>query len=263
MSQPWLIESILNDLEIPIGFKTKDTPSACILYHGKDGHKWQESWNCHFLIGKLNFLAQNTRLDISFVVHQCTHFSSAPTALHELAIKSISQYLLATRTKSLLLHPHKDFWLDIEEDADFTNMLHSEYSQLCDYELSHTGYVITYFGCPIHWASKLQSEIALSTTESKYISLSLATKELLPLWHLFQEIHKNSLVSMPLIDEFSTTKTSHIETTKIYEDNVPFIILAYNDGTKVVGPNISISNGITSKIIFRVGPSKLLRLPPI
>jgi hypothetical protein len=68
---------------------------------------------------------------------------------------------------------------------------------------------------------------------------------------------------MPLIDEFCTTKTSHIETTKIYEDNAPFIILAKNDGTKVIGPNISISNGIPSKIIFRVGPSKLLRLPPI
>jgi hypothetical protein len=37
---------------------------------------------------------------------------------------------------------------------------------------------------------------------------------------------------MPLIDEFSTTKTTHIETTKIYEENASFIILAKNDGTK-------------------------------
>ena len=45
-------------------------------------------------------------------------------------------------------------------------------------------YMITYCGCLIHWVSKLQSEIALSTTESKYIGLSMAMRELLPLCHI-------------------------------------------------------------------------------
>ncbi len=35
-----------------------------------------------------------------------------------------------------------------------------------------TGYVIQYAGCPIYWQSKLQTEIALSTAEAKYIALS-------------------------------------------------------------------------------------------
>ena len=29
-----------------------------------------------------------------------------------------------------------------------------------------------YAGCPIHWVSKLQTEIALSTAEAEYIALS-------------------------------------------------------------------------------------------
>ena len=32
--------------------------------------------------------------------------------------------------------------------------------------------VIMYSGCPVAWCSKLQSEIALSTTKAEYIALS-------------------------------------------------------------------------------------------
>ena len=39
--------------------------------------------------------------------------------------------------------------------------------------LSRTGFVISYAGCPIYWASKLQTEIALSTTEAEYMALSI------------------------------------------------------------------------------------------
>ena len=45
-----------------------------------------------------------------------------------------------------------------------------------------------YAGCPITWGSKLQTEIALSTTESKYIALSTAMREVIPFLGLMQEI---------------------------------------------------------------------------
>lgn len=43
-------------------------------------------------------------------------------------------------------------------------------------------------GCPISWGSKLQTEIVLSTTESEYIALSTATREVIPSVGLMQEI---------------------------------------------------------------------------
>ncbi len=53
---------------------------------------------------------------------------------------------------------------------------------------SRTGYVILYASCPVIWASKLQSEIAPSTTESKYLAISTATREVLPLMELVLEM---------------------------------------------------------------------------
>jgi len=69
---------------------------------------------------------------------------------------------------------------------------------------------------------KIASEIALSTTESKYIFLSMATRELLPLWWLVQELHKNSFISTPLDPVFSHTMTNSLKATKIFEDNASY-----------------------------------------
>jgi hypothetical protein len=87
LTQPGLIESILQDLHLLHDSKTKSTPALGILYPDKDGHPRQDTWNYRSVIGKLNFIAQNTRPDITFAVHQCARFSSNPTALHELAVK--------------------------------------------------------------------------------------------------------------------------------------------------------------------------------
>ena len=45
-----------------------------------------------------------------------------------------------------------------------------------------------YAGCPVIWCSKLQTEIALSTTEAEYISLSQATRDVLPFMDFLKEI---------------------------------------------------------------------------
>ena len=49
-----------------------------------------------------------------------------------------------------------------------------------DNDLSRTGFVIRYAGCPIIWSSKLQTEIALSTAEAEYIAMSQVLWEALP-----------------------------------------------------------------------------------
>ena len=45
-----------------------------------------------------------------------------------------------------------------------------------------------YAGCPITWSRKLQTYIALSTTESKCIALSSAMREVIPFLNLMKKI---------------------------------------------------------------------------
>jgi hypothetical protein len=55
---------------------------------------------------------------------------------------------------------------------------------------SRTGYVIKYAGCPLIWASKLQTEIALSSTESEYVALSQSLREVIPIMELIDELQQ-------------------------------------------------------------------------
>ncbi len=160
--------------------------------------------------------------------------------MHELAVKRIARYLLATKDCGLILHPTADFKLDMFVDADFAGMYHHEHSSQRENELSRSGYIITHCGCPIHWASKLQTEVALSTTESEYIALSMATQELLPLRRLLEEIHTHSLIKTPMSPAFNTTKTSTLETTCIYEDNASCIVVAMIRFERLTGIHIII-----------------------
>jgi hypothetical protein len=75
---------------------------------------------------------------------------------------------------------------------------------------SRTGFVIMYAGCPLAWASRLQPETALSTTEAKYMALNENTGAQLPLMELLEE---GRSYGVPI---YSTTP---IVRCKIFEDN--------------------------------------------
>ena len=56
-----------------------------------------------------------------------------------------------------------------------------------DPRLQH-GYIINYSGCPLLWKSQLQTEIALSSTESEYTGLSYALRDAIPIMQLLKEM---------------------------------------------------------------------------
>lgn len=136
MMQLGLIDSIISDVNLDFHSRVSKTPPDSILHPDPNGLLCQSTWNYCSVIGKLNFLAQNTRPDISFSVHQCVRFCTKPTQLHELAVLHIVGYLLATKDHGLILHPTADFKLDVFVDVDLAGMYHHEYSSLRENILS-------------------------------------------------------------------------------------------------------------------------------
>ena len=82
--------------------------------------------------------------------------------------------------------------------------------------MSRAGFVIKYANCPIIWTSKLQTEIALSTTEAEYIALSQSMREAIPMTQLLEELEE----ILPL-----NSTPSKINCT-IFEDNESCIQLS-------------------------------------
>ena len=128
----------------------------------------------------------------------------------------------------MILKPTDDNCLNTYVDSDFTGMWSHATSQLHDSTVSHTSYIITYCGCPIHWVSKLQSEIAFSTTKAEYIALSMCLCNLLPMHTLLTELtrHFNFGVPSDVALAQHTMVDTHMHQSMIFEDNTGCLELA-------------------------------------
>ena len=62
--------------------------------------------------------------------------------------------------------------IEVFVDANFTSLWTHETALDPNSIFSWISYVIMIFGYSLFWQSKLQTEIALSTTESEYITMS-------------------------------------------------------------------------------------------
>jgi hypothetical protein len=175
-----------------------------------DGTHRKDPWNYASAVGMLMYLSSNAHPEIQFAVHQCARFTHCPRASHEEGVKHICRYLQGVKENGLTFKPSNDLQLNCYVDADFAGLWNYESDQDPVCVKSRTGYVMTLGGCPIQWNSKLQTEIALSTTESEYIALSQAMRELIPLRRLLLEIA--TAMELPEI------KDSVIKST-VFEDN--------------------------------------------
>ncbi len=152
-------------------------------------------------------------------VHQLARFCNDPKLSHEQAATRLGKYLASSQTRGIVYEPDKSMGLECYVDADFAGGWSPDTAHDANNVMSRTGFVIMYANCPIHWASRLQTEIALSTAEAEYIALSSALREVIPLMTLLQELH--------LVFPVHIKKPNFH--CKVHEDNQSCIKMAQSD----------------------------------
>lgn len=220
LTQPALIQSILRDIGFGPNTSTKPVPAASsrILHYHHDSPDFDGHFNYRSAIGKLNYVAQLTHPEIAFAVHACARFSTCPKKEHGEAVEYIARYLKTVADQGIKLHPRRNQGFECYADADFSGNWMKEYAQFDPTTAkSRSGWVILYANCPILWASKLQGQVALSTTEAEYISLSTALRDVLPLMELCNEMHAHG---------FDTYHDKPRVYCKAFEDNSGALELA-------------------------------------
>ena len=197
----------------------KYTPADKVpLGPSEDDPPHDESWSYASMIGCLNYLANNSRPDIQFAVHQCARYTHSPKKSHTQAVKRIIRYLLGTRDKGLILSPTKEITLDMYADADFAGMWNSNAPEQDPVRVkSRSGHVILLGNCPLLWSSKLQTEIACSTMEAEFIALSSAMRDLIPARHILQAVGTALSLPVPAGAQLKST---------VFEDNMGCLTLA-------------------------------------
>ena len=127
------------------------------------------------LIGSINYCAVSVWPDISYATNKCMQFTSQLNLSHWEAVKRIVWYLLHTREFSIL---YKQDGNGIEgyahnlagyTDADFAGDINDRKST--------TGWLFTFNGSLISWASNKQGLVTRSSMESELIAGSFASTE--------------------------------------------------------------------------------------
>ena len=100
MTQTSLINKILNDLGLSNDFVKKlGTPANQILFPDLNEEAYDGASNYRSVIGKLNFLALNTRPDIAFAVHQCARFCQNPRVTYGAVVKKLVNIFMGHKTR--------------------------------------------------------------------------------------------------------------------------------------------------------------------
>ena len=219
LKQPHLVDQILEDLKMTSNVKEKPTPapSSKILTHQEDSEPFDKSFHYRSVIGKLNYLEKSTRPDISYATHQCARFTENPRKAHAQAVRWLARYLKATKDKGIIIAPDKNKDLEMFVDADFSGNWKKEEAHIRDSARSRHGYVITYQGCPLLWKSQLQTEIALSSTESEYIGISHGLRDVIPIIEILKELNQYG---------FDIGSTQGKVRCRVFEDNSGAIEMA-------------------------------------
>ncbi len=116
-----------------------------------------------------------------------------PKKEHGEAVRWLARYLKGTKDKDTILKPTPKTDLEVYVDASFYgDWCQKEAAADQDTARSRHGYIIQYAGFSLIWKSQLQTEIAMSSTESEYTGLSYALRDAIPIMELLKEMKKKA-----------------------------------------------------------------------
>jgi hypothetical protein len=153
-----------------------------------------------------------------YAVHQIAKYSSDPLQSHDEAILYLVHYLKKTRELGIRFKPDPKKGFECYCDADFSGMWNKAFAPV-DTSTSklQSGWIVFYAGCPISWASKLQSQVVLPTTEAEYIAMSQSLRDIIPIMGLLQEMWEQT---------FDVLCTKPYMYCKVFEDNSGILEMA-------------------------------------
>ena len=132
-------------------------------------------------VGSLMYAMVCTRPDIAHVVGVVRRYMKNPGKKHWMVVKWILRYLRGTTNQALCFGGSNialQGYVNVAMVGDKDN------------RRSTTGYVFTIGGTKVSWVSKIQSVVALSTTEAEHVAAIEASKEMIWLQRFMGELGK-------------------------------------------------------------------------
>jgi Reverse transcriptase (RNA-dependent DNA polymerase)/Chromo (CHRromatin Organisation MOdifier) domain len=170
-------------------------------------------------IGALLYAVTCTRPDLAVAVSICSRFVEKPGAQHCGAVKRILRYVKKTSDYGLLYQKRESSGISLVGYCD------SDFAGDTSDSRSTSGYAMLINGCLVSWRSRKQKAVSTSVVEAEYIAGCEASKELIWIRFLLEEILGGKLTEKPTMwidnsgawslsqNDAMSEKTKHIRYT--------------------------------------------------
>ncbi|CAL9129964.1 unnamed protein product [Musa textilis] len=164
---------------------------------------------------------------------------------HWQAMKWILRYLQGT----------SDACLEFGKNHDtLVGFIDSDYATDLDKRRSLTGYIFCIGDCAINWKASLQPVVALSITETEYMTVTKAIKEVLWLRDLFGKLFQHQGVTTIYCDSQSTI---HLTKDQMYHERTKYIDVKCH----FIRDTIAKGKVLIQKIHMKDNPANMLTKP--
>ena len=161
------------------------------------------------LVGAYLWLANVSRPELSYIASQLARFVSNPGAVHYSAAIRVLLYLQGSSSRVLRFQPNSARPFRVFVDSDWAT------------KFSVSGAVFEVMGCIVHWFSKTQRSVSLSSTEAEWFAAMVAAREGMYFRDLLNELgvpllgatalrSDNKSVRELSLDSIAFKKTKHI-----------------------------------------------------
>jgi hypothetical protein len=181
ISQELQVNKVLKQFDM-INCKSRDTPSEIAKLTQVDCPTTEveimkmKQLPYESLVGNVLYLSICTRPDISYSVNRVSRFMKNPGKDHWMACKRILRYLKST--PQLGLQYQNDQNDQNENVIELTGYCDADWAGDVDDRKSTNGFVIKINDCVVHWGSKKQDTVSLSSAEAEYMSICSTVTEL-------------------------------------------------------------------------------------
>lgn len=225
LSQPGAIDKVVEDAELT-GCSPAPTPETLITTVVKGGEKPADQTVFRSLVGQINWIACQTRPELLHALSKLAKKSSNPN-MHDMhRVKRVIRYLNGTRELGLFFRASGSVKLTCMADASYNSSQDSR---------GQSGYVFTLGreGDAVFYArSAKQKCVALSSTESEYVTLCDAATEIVWLRQLLKDMG---------FEQDAPTET--------FEDNMAAIKIAQGAGTHQRTKHINVKYHFTRQAV--------------
>ena len=182
MSQKKYCEKLLEKFNM-MDCNPRATPFSDELDDRNDSPKFKNLKLYQELVGSLIYLMTSTRPDLAFIVNKLAQKMSNPSENDWKTAKGVLRYIKGTVDYKIVFQKsHNVPQLIAYTDADWAGAIDRKSISGCVFKIcENSGF--------IHWQSKKQNIVALSSCESEYVALAHCVKEVLYLQKMFRDLY--------------------------------------------------------------------------